>query len=237
MLSKTEGIVLHSIKQGERGRIVKIYTRTKGLIPFIVRSTQSKRKGDSSGLLMPLRVLDLEVDIREGRSLQTIRYMSAAENQFALYNSPLRSSIALFIAEAFVKSIEEEDNSESLYQTLLKWTRKLEKADALAEIPIRFLLELSEPLGFQPHAETQGPYFDLREGVFQDHPPHHPDFLDGEISSSLRAYLGTEIVATHAISKELRRRLLEGLVMYYRIHIPQFKGLSSFEVLREVYSL
>ena len=138
-----------------------------------------------------------------------------------------------------MKSIEEEEHSTVLYEKLLNWTYHLETAADLVDIPIHFLLDLSEPLGFQPHTETSGEFFDLREGIFTAHPPPHKDFLDTDISSSLRTYLGTGFVADSPplATREKRKRLMEGLIHYYKVHIPQFNGSNAFQVLREVFSI
>lgn len=237
MLRKTRGIVLHSIKQGESGRIVKIYTADHGLTPFYIRSTYSKKKGSSTALYQPMKIIEMEIDFRQSRALQSIRQAQSGANQTSIYMDPVKSCLAMFMAEVLMKCLEEEEASVELYDRIENWTIILEDLPSLNNFSIQFMMALSEPLGFYPHMDTRGSYFDLREGVFLEEPPHHKDFLEQEISSYLRSYHGTGFVATKALGakKEMRRRLLEGLMQYYRIHVPQFKTINSFSVLSEVF--
>ncbi|NNK81133.1 MAG: DNA repair protein RecO [Flavobacteriales bacterium] len=239
MLRKARGIVLHSIKQGDSGRIVKIYTAQHGLTPFYLRSTYSKKKGPSSALYQPMRILDLEIDFRQSRRLQSIMHAQSGASQSSIYIDPVRTCLALFMAEVLLNCLEEEETSIELYDHIERWIITLEDIDELSNFPIEFMLSLSEQLGFYPHVDTKGDYFDLREGTFHDTPPHHKDFLDSDISSSLRTYHGTGFVAERPLiaKKKMRRRLLEGLMQYYRIHVPQFKTINSFKVLSEVFDI
>ncbi len=237
MLGKTRGIVLHSLKQGESGLITKIYTEDNGLLAFFLRSTYSKKKGSATALYQPLTKLDLVLDVRESKTLHAIRSAQLSEAPPTFIFQPVKACIGLFMAEVFMNSIEEEEGSPELFAFLWKWISYLDQANQTADIPVSFMLSLSMPLGFYPHMESKGEFFDLREGYFLDRIPDHQDYLEGDICAGLRGYHGTGFVAEGipVKSKELRRNILEALIRYFRVHIPQFRELKSYQVLTEIF--
>jgi DNA repair protein RecO (recombination protein O) len=117
-------------------------------------------------------------------------------------------------------------------------SQKLQSLDQLVKIPadylLRFLLELSSLLGFYPNGEynESAAYFDLQEGNFVSDISTHPYSLmppHSEYLSMLLHINGTEIPTAN------RRKLLDGLLQYYQLHVPNFTLPKSLKVLDEVF--
>ena len=62
MLTKTQAIVLHSLKYGETRLIVDMFTRSYGRLSFIVNIPKSSKAKVKKQLFQPLTLLEIEVD-------------------------------------------------------------------------------------------------------------------------------------------------------------------------------
>lgn len=237
MLGKTKAIVLHSIKQGESGRIVKLYTETHGMCSVFLRATQSKKRGSTAALYQPLTVLDLDLEFRQDRSLQKIISAELVTDEIGHLSDPLRSCVAMFMAELFYRSLQEGESSDSLFSLLEGFIIKLGNDENIAMLPIEFILNLALFYGIYPDMESEGSILDLREGEFTSQRPIHNEVIDGAAVSALRLYRGMGFVGgASPVTREIRRELLEGMLLYFKIHIPHFSELKSYSVFKEVFS-
>ena len=98
-------------------------------------------------------------------------------------------------------------------------------------------MRLSRFLGFWPNLEDAGDYFDLRAATFCAAPPLHRDFLMPQEAGRIRLLMRMDYPTMHLfrLSRQERSRILELLLLYYRLHLPAFPELRSLSVLRELY--
>lgn len=238
MLGKTKAIVLHSIKQGESGRIVKLYTEEYGMCSVFLRTTQSKKRGSTAALYQPLTILDMNLEVRQDRSLQKVVSAELIADEVGFLNDPLRSCVAMFMAELFYRTLQEGESSDTLFSLLEGFVIKLVRDDSISMLPIEFILNLALFYGIYPDMESTGDILDLREGEFTLNAPSHKEIMVGEATSLLRAYRGMGFVeGATPVTREIRRELLEGMLLYFKIHIPQFSELRSYTVFKEVFSV
>ena len=73
MLHKTRGIVLHTLPYGDKYLIVAIYTELFGRVGYLITPARRGKGGVAQALVMPLSLLELEVEHRNDRDLQRIR--------------------------------------------------------------------------------------------------------------------------------------------------------------------
>ena len=100
------------------------------------------------------------------------------------------------------------------------------------------MIQLSRYLGFFP----QGNYtasisvFDLQEGSFVNHTPHHSYYLNASQSMLLGDLINAQYDTIHQlkIDKNQRKQLLQGLIKFYQLHIASFGEIKSLEILEEV---
>jgi len=145
------------------------------------------------------------------------------------------SSIALFIAEVLHKCIREEEAHPELYQFIEGSMLQLDsspKADS--NFHLSFLLRLSRHLGFFPDIYSAGThdYFDLKEGKFTDALPVHSYFIPQPYSGLLEKLLWGKTEVTMSLSD--RNFLLEKVLLYYSLHLHDFRKISSHRVLHEI---
>jgi DNA repair protein RecO (recombination protein O) len=109
-----------------------------------------------------------------------------------------------------------------------------EAAEADNNFHLVFLLGLSKYLGFFPASGSKNgdEYFDLKEGEFTGELPAHSHFISQPRSSMMKRLLNGETEAR--ISRADRNFLLEKILLYYRLHLHDFKKINSHHVLHEV---
>lgn len=100
-------------------------------------------------------------------------------------------------------------------------------------------MRLSRFLGFYPNLDDYmaGGYFDLRESVFLSAPPVHRDFLQPQEAEKVQLMMRMDFPTMHLfqMSHAERNRLLEVVLFYYRLHLPDFPELKSLSVLQALY--
>ena len=189
---KTRGIVLHVLPYNDRHNIIYMYTEAFGRASYLVARSRGKKSLLSKALAMPLAVLELEVEHQPKRELQKVRECRLCFPITQLCSHPVKSMIALFLAEVLYRSLKEPEPDAALFAYLYRSVQLLEEVEAgLANFHLVFLLGLLSHLGIFPNvtALREGLYFDLVEGQFIDRQPDHPQFLKPEESRVLARLL------------------------------------------------
>ncbi|MEE4258624.1 MAG: DNA repair protein RecO C-terminal domain-containing protein, partial [Bacteroidales bacterium] len=144
-----------------------------------------------------------------------------------------------FLYEILIKTLKEETHDKPLFEWLfnaLTWLDLTEQK--VINYHLVFLFQLSRFLGFFPKFSNRDEvdYFDLQEGIFQENQPEHPNFVSGEIVKQM-AWLGTttfEDCHTLKIGNTNRRKIVDVLVQYYQVHMPNMHQIHSLDVLKSM---
>ena len=240
MLTKTQAIVLHSLKYGETRLIVDMFTRSQGRQSFIVSIPKSVKGKIKKQLFQPLTLLEIESDLRPKLQLQKLSDVRLASPFSSIPFDPNKLSISLFIAEFLYYALRSEQHNEPLFDYIVNSIQWLDaQTDRFANFHLVFLMRLSRFLGFYPNLEhyQSGDYFDLRESVFLSAPPVHREFLHPQEAEKIQLMMRMDFPTMHLfrMSHQERNRLLEVSLIYYRLHLPDFPELKSVSVLQELY--
>ena len=240
MLTKTQAIVLHSLKYGETRLIVDMFTRSQGRQSFIVSIPKSVKGKIKKHLFQPLTLLEIEYDLRPKLQLQKLSDVRLASPFSSIPFDPNKLSISLFIAEFLYYALRSEQRNEPLFDYIVNSIQWLDaQTNRFANFHLVFLMRLSRFLGFYPNLDhyQAGDYFDLRESVFLPVPPVHRDFLHPQEAEKIQLMMRMDFPTMHLfrMSHQERNRLLEVSLIYYRLHIPDFPELKSVSVLQELY--
>ena len=240
MLTKTQAIVLHSLKYGETRLIVDMFTRSQGRQSFIVSIPKSVKGKIKKQLFQPLTLLEIESDLRPKLQLQKLSDVRLASPFSSIPFDPNKLSISLFIAEFLYYALRSEQHNEPLFDYIVNSIQWLDaQTDRFANFHLVFLMRLSRFLGFYPNLGhyQSGDYFDLRESVFLSAPPVHRDFLHPQEAEKIQLMMRMDFPTMHLfrMSHQERNRLLEVSLIYYRLHLPDFPELKSVSVLQELY--
>jgi len=239
MLIKTNGIVLHSLKYNDNSTIVSIYTCQFGRISYIVHGVNKKRAKFRASFLQPLSIVEIDVYHVPGKNLQSIKDIRSVYPFVGIPFHPIKNSLALFISEILFRALKQTDPDESLYHFLENSVQALDCCDdGLANFHLVFMIKLCRFLGFAPNSDgEEEKYFDLLNGVFTHEKPLHTHFIASELNSNFIKIMQSDYVDMSAvrISRDDRFKLLEALVEYYKLHVPDFYGLNSLPVLHSLF--
>lgn len=239
MLIKTRGIIFKTFKYSETSVIAEVYTEAKGLRKYLISGVRSKKAKVKASLLQVMSLVDLVAYEREDRDLHRIKEIKAAQVYQAIPFELLKGTVGLFMVEVAQKTIRETEENRALFRFLFETFCFLDQTpDAVSNLHLHFLLELSVFLGFIPGGdfEEDTPFFDLKEGVFVDQIPNHQHYLDEANSQLLYQLLQTSREGCHRVhfGKENRRTMLNQLLEFYRLHIENLPAINSHQILQQL---
>lgn len=221
------GIFLFRINYSDTSLIVHFYTREFGLKKFMFKG--GKKKGHS---LFPMAICDLSFYGRQDSnlwSLNTADPMHGISFQF----DAIRSSIAFFMAEVVRKCVIDDEKDEFFFDRLSETVMLLNRQEDCQLFPLEFMLSMSELMGIQPLiAEENAEVFNLDDGVFEERSPSHIRSVDGVPVQLILDLLRQQTPRNS--SKMVREEALDIMLDYFRIHVPKFDQLQSYEIVKEV---
>ncbi|MEO6252429.1 MAG: DNA repair protein RecO [Ferruginibacter sp.] len=242
MTHKTKGIVLRSIKYGETSLVVTIFTEMFGIQTYMVNGVRTaKRSSSKANHFQPTAILDLVVYHSDNRSMQRIKEFSWAVLYSTLLSDVIKNSIASFMAELIQKCLKQPEPNEDLFTFCSAAFTELDQANKIvaANFALFFTLHLTHFFGFRmtDNFSSDDQVLDLQEGVFIDHQPIHPYFIDGknaELTAQLLKVMQPHELEEFKLNREIRRILLLRYLEYYALHIHDFGQMKTLMVLHEV---
>lgn len=239
MLIKTKGICLHTTKYGESSVIAQVFTEEKGLQSYIISGVRARQPKVHASLLQPMSMLDMVVYFRPDKTLFRTKEIRSAYTFQRIPFEIQRSSVCLFIAEVLLKVLRESEAQADLFPFIYDFALHLDTTEqSVANLPVYFLLWMTDFLGFQPERPTFGApyYFDWTQGYFLPEVPEHDEYSGAEVSMFLVALLDSSFanVAELKVSKETRSAALNALLDYLQGQMERFRGISSHRILAEV---
>ena len=239
MLATTRGIVFQKVKYAESAIIVRIYTEEFGLLSFIVRGLKSKKGFAKTAHFQGLSLLDLDISYKENKNLHHIKEIKVLHAYQDVHAKPVKQSILFFLNEVLIKTLREESQDKTLFEWLyntLTWFDLTNKG--VINFHLVFLFQLSKFLGFYPKFSDQDKihYFDMQEGVFQLNQPDHPNFIQGDFVKQMAAFGKSSFEDNDMIiiNNSTRQKILDALIQYYQLHIPNMHQIHSVEVLHRI---
>ena len=237
---KARGIVLNSVKYGDKALIVQMLTDTLGRQSYIVQGVGSgKGRGSKMALFQPMFALQFEGIISDKSELHRLK---DTQSGIVLQSMPYdirKSTIALFMAEVLYRLIGESEANSVLFDFV--WG-SIEALDAIEEgvanFHLWFLANISRFLGFAPGNEyVADSYFDMREGLYTLQRPAHDKFLNAEYARLLNDLIecDVEYLGEIGLNRTQRVDMLSGLVDYYSIHLDAIRRVQSIAILQQVF--
>jgi len=240
---KTNGIVLRSVKYGETSLVVTLFTELFGIQSYLVQGIRkSSKKGPlKANLFQPPAILELVVYHQELKNLQRIKEYKWGYLFKHIFFNVTKNLVALFMVELLQKCLKQPEPNPDLFHFAEDALIYLDESgeSVVANYPVFFLLHLVGFFGFpiQDGYSRDNSLLDLEQGFFVPERPMHPYFLDGRSSYALSQLL--KVRKPHELdqirlNQETRRILLEGLLHFYALHIPDFGAMKTLPVLQTV---
>jgi len=239
MDDKIEGIVLQSVRYGDTSLIVRVFTRNFGLKSYMVKGVFNRTSKSRAALFQNLNLIQYVEAGKPNKS--TLGYLKDVQLSTIYQSIPFvmnKSAILMYVSELLTKTITEQEQNAALYDFIfrsLQWLDLVERD--YANFPLFFTLELTRYLGFYPKTNHEtGFCFDMMEGAFVHDYPIHPYYFDAETAALLTRFLnlGIDEACRLPFRASQRRELLDGLIVFMRLHAPVMKDFRSHEVLKAV---
>ena len=240
MIRKTRGIVLHTTRYGESSLVVHGYTEQSGRQSFMIKGVRKSRKNNRSNLFQPLFILDFEVYHKDSREMQLVKEVNRAIPLNSIPFDITKSTQAIFMAEVLYRVVREEEPNPMLSHFLISTIQYL---DALAEpspdFHIVFMFQLSRYLGFYPrkNERVDDRYFDLASGRFKPLLTDPDLQLDQAESALWKSFMLSDYqqIRHMGMNSKQRKKVLDQLVRYYRLHVDGMGTIKSLEVLHDFF--
>ena len=239
MIIKTRAIVLHSFKFGEDKIIVDLFTEQQGRVSFVVPISLSTKAKIKKQYFQPFSIIDIEYDYRQTKNLQRIRYVAIAFIYASVPFDSYKLAISLFLAEFTSYAIKGEQKNVPLFNYIVNSLQWLDSClTSFSNFHLVYMIHLLTFIGFYPNLDDydNGFYFDLRSGCYTSLPPFHREYLSAEDTALLATFCRMDFSNMHLfkMSHVNRNKLVDVILSYYRLHVPKFPELKSYDVLKEL---
>lgn len=235
-----EAVVLQQIRYGDSSIIVKVYSRSDGVMSFIARSARKPDKGITGALFQPLTQIEfVAAPAANNEGLAILREARLIQSATVSGGDVLKGCIVLFLAEVLLSTIRQHEADEELYNFIIETIDKLRQCNdcEINDFPLLFLVQLSDILGFGPTDDysTDRTVFWLQEGRFSRFAPGNEAFVDSKEGENFSQMLKAARTGSGLnISGASRRYLLRQLLSYFAFHHQGMTTIKSHEVLHMV---
>ena len=240
-MHQSRAIVLRQIKYSETSLILKIYTEKEGLLSFIAKGVRGKKGKLRSAQFQPLNLIDLSYREARKSELRQINETKVIEPFTDLPFNPVKRTIAMFMAELIQSAIKEQEPNAKLFDFLYNSIHWIDLSkESYNHFHLLFMMKFTKHLGFYPMLDGQkeARYFDLQQGVFSRGAPAHRYFIDSEQLSAWKQLINVKLETINSLlfSNSLKRKLLQTMMLYYKLHLIHFKELNSHHILQSVFN-
>ena len=231
-------IVLSTLRYKDNDLIIKAFSREIGLVSFIHRGAYKPKKGSTKSAFYQVLSQNLVSTSAKNNDLKTVRDVTSNYLYASLYTNVFKSSIAMFLSEVLTASIKEEHQNIALFEFLKTAFTYLDLSDHFANFHLFFLVKLTKFLGFYPDFNENAPdSFNLRTGKFELNLQDNY-VIEGESAFFMKAFLKSDFDSYESIKMNSKQRndFLNNLLLYFELHLIDFRHPKSLEVLKTLFS-
>lgn len=239
MTSSTSAIVLSKIRYKDNDIIVKIFTREYGVISFIVKgSAKSKKSKIKFVYFQELTIVNIQFNFNPNRNLQYIKDLEIKHHYSSSHTDLVKTSVIIFLSEMLSNIITHQKKEVELYDYIEESLIWYDTNHLNSYFHLIFLLELTKYLGFYPDiSDNHLQYFNLEEGIYESSKTSKYSIKDVNLNL-FNNILGIKFDSNHllALNSEEKMEVLNIIITYYKLHINNFKGLKSLDIIRNTYN-
>ncbi len=240
MFIKTKAFVLHRNPYNDNYSIVHLYTFERGRVGVLLPNSRKRRKRGAI-VLTPLCEVEVLLEFKPHRDLAYIKEMKVLNPNHSIQLQANKCSQAIFISELLYRSLTISEADLELYEFLSYSFALLASLEqGVANFYLCFTYKLLEYFAVSPLVELSSnlkegqEWFDMENGCFTKSPVVSDYVLDLEESQHLKLFvrMNYQNLAFFRYNRGHRARILDRLMQYYQLHIPNFKALQSIAILR-----
>lgn len=238
MLQTTRGIILRSVKYGETSLVVTVFTEHHGVQAYLAQGVRKSKK-NSTGLLQPSLLLELETDYKPNKNLQRLRSFHPAFIYQSIQENVVKNSIAIFCAEVLLRLLPESAPMQEIFDFSFRFFQLLDHADTTlaGNYPLFFLLKTGEIIGYKLKGEYSDntPFINIEEGRFAEKETLlAPLNLHDTRQLSELAHANETDFLLHRLSAVTRNNLTDWYLEFIRMHSQHLGQIKSLSVIRTI---
>lgn len=235
----TKGLILHQVKYSDSSIILTVYTELYGPQSYIMRGVRKKNKKTGMAILQPMTLVEL-VGVKSSKSsLQYIKEIRIAAIYKDIPFNMAKTSVLMFLNEILFKVLKEESANTALFSFLFHSMEFFDQYEGpIANFHLLFLIHLSKYLGVHPrdNYSEKNKFFDLTEGAFTIEDNDNIYLLNLKSSKWLHELLNIDLYDLKELNipYAIRSELNNGLITYYKLHMPGLEVIKSLEVVQSI---
>ena len=233
------GVVLGTLKYGEKGLIVQMLTSSHGRQSYMVQGVGSRGRGSKLALFQPMFALEFEGLTSTKMDMHRFGEVHAGLVLQSIPFDVKKSTIALFMAEVLHRLVKESEANEMLFDFVWGSVEALDAAtEGVANFHLWFLSHLCRFLGFSPGNEYMPEaWFNIAEGHFTRECPPREYRISQENALILRDMLECDVryLAEVGLNRHQRVDFLSALMAYYSYHLDTINSVQSIRILQELF--
>lgn len=238
MLVPAECVVLRTIKYNDTRAIVHLLSRDNGRVAAMVNDGNTVAARRRRALMLPGSSFSCLLDIRENRSLQSLR--DVMPRRVVVSGDPVASTVILFICDFLTNILRDNQPDANLFDFVDSAINAIVAPQhSIANAPIAFLFALQQLMGIAPDTGSyrEGYCFDFADGTFRPTPPLQSKWLDAEQAKALMSLCRINMHNMHhfKLTRSQRQTVLDLLLQYYSTHFGSLRSMQSLSVVRSLF--
>lgn len=224
MLTKTELIVLHTVKYRETSLIVHTYSRDHGRTAWVAHGVRQQKSKLPSSWFAPMSHLSVVGDLpKQSNGLGRIR--EATPCWLPLSQSLCAQQLAMlyFVAELIYRSYRQETTDEAMFNFLREALRRISYDDRLQDYPLWFLLHYIDHMGLLPASE---------QAFLQELGRLQLFFWDERAVHALQRLRSGQLAS--GLPSGQRHMLVQAMLHFVSEHTTHFRELKGIGILRQL---
>lgn len=244
MITKTNIIVLKTVRYSESSLIATVFSREHGKIAVIAKGAK-KPKSKFSGLIEPGKILSVIYYFKPTRSVQTLSDASCEVRLDSLTSDIEKMAIGMSVVELVSQLIHEGEVNEPVYEFTRNFLIWLHEQDKVTRLVFPYVqVRLAHLLGLGLQLENAGDqksrlFFNISAGTISATPDaNHSEKLTSNQQQFLRQAVTTRsyTILKLNVSKNELSELIDHLDKYFRYHLEGIKPRKSDAIFDQILS-
>ncbi len=224
-------IVLNTVPYSDSKIIVNGISAAKGRAAFLYYKPKTKRKAGQV-YLHPLAVLDVSYQDSDKKTIHALSGVSHSEIFQQILSHHVKRSMAMFLSELLSSVLHAGVHDLDLFRFLTNAVEQLENQNqGVKWFHLKFMLELAGFSGFFPELEKSPEGFlNLATGEVEGvEGSTHANKSETQLIYQLQ-HVTFDNLGQLSASMEDLRSLLKKLLVFYRLHYPDFRTPESIDI-------
>lgn len=227
MLTET-GFLLSYIKYGDHDAVVHVYTREGGYRSCFIRGIFSP-KSRKRPYLFPLRELCLTASARQRSGLLSISKLELCDDRNLVFNVKA-GAVLFFVADILNQLLKNDEANQRFYEEIAAFLDQLENGNYSSHFV--FMFKVLSSAGILPLLSS-GRFLDPESGQYGAEMSHQ--LFDADMSDIFRNVIDHHSPYELRFDSSQKAKMLDALMLYFALHIPDFKIPKSLEVVQQIF--